>query len=281
MMEEVNKLVDNQIDVLLRSIDDNLSRTLFNEGAKDEDIERLNTFAQIHVGLTITDELESLYRWHDGQVVEHIFGRGYNKSFLSIDETIESWLFFLDSESEYLKPYKKQWVPLLKNAFGDYTCYELETGRLVLYYHDDANRDQEFGSLKALLNFLLSSILDNVEDELDHFLNSTDSNSLSIKLVSSAPLQNKGCLKDLKSTFKLNPKEALGFFKGTLQDGITVSLSSAINPVEKVKTIQKVSKIYAALKDESDGVECMLSMRNGASILIQTNQFEKLIKYCL
>ncbi len=101
------------------------------------------TLLQQNIGVktVLPKDLETLLQWHNGNKENTYFGDLYSYRFLSIREIEKEWSFYLDENNEFLEPYKKEWVPLLSNGSSDYMVYEIGTGKIIDYYHDDPDRN--------------------------------------------------------------------------------------------------------------------------------------------
>ncbi len=103
-------------------------------------------------GEQVPQDLETLYKWHNGQTGYYSLNQEDNRTLLSISEVIEAWKFMNDPMEEILEPWSKSWIPILDNGAGDYIVYEsegIQTGKLISYWHDDEERWVEFENLES------------------------------------------------------------------------------------------------------------------------------------
>ncbi len=99
-----------------------------NEPASKEKLFKLTEIIETNLRIVMPSDLLELFKWHNGQGNQNIFGKKYNKFLLSIEQVLKIWMFFNDEQSEFLAPYQPHWLPILGDAFGNYVMYDLVTG---------------------------------------------------------------------------------------------------------------------------------------------------------
>ena len=113
--------------------------------------------ASKHEGLTRTlagkklpADLATWFAWHDGQNpgASNLCADN-NYTMHSLDSACETWTFLNENAQEIEGPVDPGWLPLFENGAGDHWVYDLSTGALVSFFHDDAERPQVHASLMA------------------------------------------------------------------------------------------------------------------------------------
>ena len=93
--------------------------------------------------------LVELFQWHNGQDGDLGQLPDSNQRLMSVAEAMEAWAFFLCEEEDYLEPYEKRWFPIITNDCSDYLMFDLDSGELWSYWHDDPDRFVEHPSLEV------------------------------------------------------------------------------------------------------------------------------------
>jgi cell wall assembly regulator SMI1 len=119
-------------------------------GAGEEDLDLLRrTFFD---GEAIPEDLETLFRWHDGQTGYRSLSPLDNRMLMSIQKVVNTWRFLSDPDEDIQQPWQDSWIPILANGAGDHVVYvgsgELR-GQLIEYWHDSEDREVEFPSLES------------------------------------------------------------------------------------------------------------------------------------
>lgn len=131
---------------------------LLNQGAVETDFAKLSK--EVFDGKPIPPEIETWFRWHNGQGGYSSLSPENNRTLLSVEQLIESWKFCCDPEA--MGPWNKTWIPLLENGAGDYLVFESSKderyGSLIGYWHDDRERKQEFTSIIEWADRLVKEI---------------------------------------------------------------------------------------------------------------------------
>lgn len=118
-------------------------------------------------GQDIPDDLQVLYSWHNGQKTNYeSLNPSDNRTFLPLEEVIDSWKFLNDPEEDILEPISRSWIPITHNGAGDYLMYNLDNGTLLNYWHDWEDRSVDYRNIHAwLLDIAFSA--QNAEENLD------------------------------------------------------------------------------------------------------------------
>jgi predicted DNA-binding WGR domain protein len=106
--------------------------------------------AKILAGKKLSADLQTWFAWHDGQnpgAPDLCDDNNYTMH--SLDSACETWTFLNDNAEEIEGPVDPSWLPLFENGAGDHRVYDLRTGVLLSFFHDDAERPQEHASLLA------------------------------------------------------------------------------------------------------------------------------------
>lgn len=134
----------------------NQIKVSFQKGASENQLTILReTYAS---GKKLPQDLESLFKWKNGQKQGSPLSKNHNRRMLSIEESIAEKAYFDNNLLDIMLPWKDSWVPLLSNESGDFVVYELEgknKGKLISYYHDWESRSIEKDSIEL---FLISMI---------------------------------------------------------------------------------------------------------------------------
>jgi predicted DNA-binding WGR domain protein/cell wall assembly regulator SMI1 len=106
--------------------------------------------ARVLAGKKLPGELATWFGWHDGQNPGAPSVCDDNNFFMhSLDSACATWTFLNDNAEDIEGPVDSSWLPLLENGAGDHQVYDLKTGALLTFFHDDNERPQEHASLMA------------------------------------------------------------------------------------------------------------------------------------
>lgn len=114
---------------------------------------------------SLPNDLTELLKWHNGQCDSCSFNQEDNFAFISIKEMIDAIRFFNNAETELISPWSDSWIPLFFNGSGDYRVYDLESGKIIQYYHDLIDRPILYKSLTSLCKDVLKSCTEEVLNE--------------------------------------------------------------------------------------------------------------------
>jgi cell wall assembly regulator SMI1 len=127
-------------------------------GAQDDELALLKT--AFFDGKDLPRDLETFFRWHDGQTGYESLSPLDNRMLMSIAEVIDTWEFLSNPQEDVQQPWDKGWIPLLANGAGDYVVYVAggeREGQLLSYRHDDSSRPLEFSSIDSWAKKILVS----------------------------------------------------------------------------------------------------------------------------
>jgi predicted DNA-binding WGR domain protein/cell wall assembly regulator SMI1 len=106
--------------------------------------------AKILAGKKLPADIETWFAWHDGQSSgAPDLCDDNNYVMHSLDGACETWTFLNDNAEDVAGPVDPSWLPLFENGAGDHWVYDLTTGTLLSFFHDDEKRPQEYTSLLA------------------------------------------------------------------------------------------------------------------------------------
>jgi cell wall assembly regulator SMI1 len=153
-----------ELKSVLRKIDEKLKEnyrkvySTLNLPAIDGEIKKLSEL--VFRGKALPFEIETLFRWHNGQHDIEPIEPDTNLTLLPIDQLIESW--DVNNDPEAMKPWSHSWIPLIENGAGDYLVYESAEGPtrgiLLRYWHDSKDRPLEYKSLQDWAEHLLAKL---------------------------------------------------------------------------------------------------------------------------
>jgi cell wall assembly regulator SMI1 len=92
---------------------------------------------------SLPTELRHWFGWHDGQRTDVSFSEEDVYFLHSVESALATWRLLADGAHRY----KKTWLPLFQNGAGDHRAYDLETGSIIGFFHDDEDRPIEWDSL--------------------------------------------------------------------------------------------------------------------------------------
>lgn len=107
-------------------------------------------------GRSLPEELAAIYKWHNGQTGYLPLNQSDNRTFIPIEEVIQTWKFLNDPQEDVCEPVSKSWLPITHNGAGDHLVYDLESGKIISYWHDDPSRAVVYESLSAWLDAVLT-----------------------------------------------------------------------------------------------------------------------------
>jgi cell wall assembly regulator SMI1 len=120
-------------------------------------------------GLKLPEPFRLLYRWRNGQspvCSESLQGNWMFPSLEEIAPTKEMLDGMIGFDFEDPRWWRKGWVPFLSNGGGDHLCLDLaaedggQPGQLVVFWHDEPDRDVEYASLEEWLEELVNTMED-------------------------------------------------------------------------------------------------------------------------
>jgi cell wall assembly regulator SMI1 len=131
-------------------------------GATAGDLDAL----EARLGLTLPPGFRALYQWHNGQDPKDFHKLVENYTFQSLD-----WIAGAKSDldgligKDFEDPdwWKREWVPFLTTGGGDSIVVDLTAdgaGRLLLYDHEEPDRDEVAAGIDEWLEQLADSMLD-------------------------------------------------------------------------------------------------------------------------
>jgi cell wall assembly regulator SMI1 len=108
------------------------------KGASNAGLAKLSQ--RVFAGEPVPAELETWFRWHDGQKGTTPPNPEDNRTLLSINEAIRAYQFWRDEAQSDQPAWPASWVPLFENGAGDYVVYDCSAagaGALVAFWHDE------------------------------------------------------------------------------------------------------------------------------------------------
>lgn len=114
-------------------------------------------------GITLPEDLRSLYQWHNGQQDDNYEAFVNNSTFVSLENALDAAAEFtsmIGSDFELPDMWHETWIPIFSNGGGDYICYDLagsfdgQPGQLIEYWHADNDRNIIAGDLAGFLDAL-------------------------------------------------------------------------------------------------------------------------------
>jgi len=269
------------IDLGLRSRQD---RYELNPPATTEEIRGLSII-QERIGISIPQELELWFSWHNGQNGGCPLMNEDNRLLLSTKSALEAWSFYSRPENDYLKPFEKTWFPLLSNGSGDYLVLELgkvNTGALIGYWHDDTDRPIEYSNLSDWANMVLSGLNSDTQKKTSSAIFIEEIEPVETSII----VSYKTIGKDLPLSKKLEPFTKLSLMGAVkaISAGIPLvwDLAESASSIERSQDITCVKKVHALLEENS--LSPVIELKNngdGAKVKIDFDSLEVLRSKCL
>ena len=132
-------------------------------GIDDAALDRVESQFQ----LQLPAEFRALYRWRNGQPPNVFESFQENWMFPRLKDIVDTKKM-LDSMigEDFDEPtwWRRGWIPFLSNGGGDHLCLDLTAedggtpGQIILFWHDEGDRDIEFPSVRRWLSDLVHSM---------------------------------------------------------------------------------------------------------------------------
>jgi predicted DNA-binding WGR domain protein/cell wall assembly regulator SMI1 len=115
--------------------------------------------ARILAGKKLPADLETWFAWHDGQNpgAPNVCDDN-NYVMHSLDSACETWTLLKDNAEDIEGPVDSNWLPLLENGAGDHQVYDLKTGALLSFFHDEEERPREHASLLVWAKVMVTAL---------------------------------------------------------------------------------------------------------------------------
>ncbi len=97
----------------------------------------------------VPPELREWFAWHDGQRADAEFDAENNMRLLSVSSAVSAYRFLNDPREDICAPCRDSWFPLGESPGGDYLVLDVDTGRVLVWRHDDPKRPNVAPSLEA------------------------------------------------------------------------------------------------------------------------------------
>lgn len=232
--------------------------------ASDEKISFLKKEVESQLNQNFPIELETWFRWHNGQQQSATLLQNENRYMLTIDEALKVWRFILDPNNEYLEPFEPFWFPIMGNGSGDYLVYVMagrDIGSLVGYWHNDTDREIEYKSLHEWAQFVLCHLREigsSIKKIPNNIIEQESPRNLTISV--SCKMMEKNI--ELSQKIKKITNDSLMDIVRKLSEGFPVvirDLSTSINSIERSRDVRKIQKVAKIMQEY--GVSPILTIR--------------------
>ena len=153
MLQDTLKRIDVELEANYPEVFNSL-----NSGATPEQLQQLKDVC--FKGGDVPEELEALYKWHNGQNGYGSLNQDENRTFMPIEEVTGAWSFLNNPMEDVLEPISETWIPFTDNGAGDHLMLETSgdnTGSIITYWHDDEARSIYSTSLAEWAEKVLDS----------------------------------------------------------------------------------------------------------------------------
>jgi len=113
------------------------------------DARALDALAVRAMGGRLPPDLAIWFGWHDGQSSVESFDPRNNYTPHTAEQALAAYNLLDDPSNEALRLCESTWIPLFTNGAGDHVVYDLRSGKLITYWHDDPQRPLHAPSLAA------------------------------------------------------------------------------------------------------------------------------------
>ena len=269
---------------ILKEIDELRPEFGFSGPATTEDLEYFSNKVNEIAGILLPEPLAIWFGWHNGQSTTDSLLPEENWNLLNIEDSLQAWNYFLDPHNEFLEPYERDWLPLLSNGSSDYLVYDLKTGSLILYWHDDPERSIEYASLsewalhvKKGLNSQRAAVGTHsvlIEQELPE--------NLVVYVSPAEGLKHNQLAREIHQLTDLSLMEVVRKLSGNSMDtAMSWELSTAINSLDRSQLVKKARQVARAM--QAYDVVPVLSIKSdtGQIEVINYDDLERLQLKCL
>ena len=271
----------NDLNDKLKDLDNYISSKEIFPPASEKDILKLSDLVLSKFGTEIPSDLVVFFRWHNGQAKQNLFGKKYNKFLLSIDQATRAWEFFNDEQSEFLNPYESHWVPILSDAFGNYEMYDLRSGNLINYYHDDPERNISFKNLSEWAEYILSCLIeDNLKEP--YILDNISILNIAVNVYLNNPCQDTSIVKDLRKNINASIKDILNAIKVGFPTPLhSVEFKTCLNSIGRLSELNSLINTIKFLENKGLMVKIGLSGIEDDEVWVNPQVLENLKTKCL
>lgn len=269
---------------ILKEIDELRPEFGFSDPATIEDLEYFSNKVNEIAGILLPEPLAIWFGWHNGQSTTDSLLPEENWNLLNIEESLQAWNYFLDPHNEFLEPYERDWLPLLSYGSSDYLVYDLKTGSLILYWHDDPERSIEYAALsewalhvKKGLNSQRAAVGTHsilIEQELPE--------NLVIYVSPAEGLKHNQLAREIHQLTDLSLMEVVRKLSSNSMDSaMSWELSTAINSLDRSQLVKKARQVARAM--QAYDVVPVLSIKSDTSQIevINYDDLERLQLKCL
>lgn len=269
---------------ILKEIDELRPEFGFSDPATIEYLDYFSNKVNEIAGILLPEPLAIWFGWHNGQSTTDSLLPEENWNLLNIEESLQAWNYFLDPHNEFLEPYERDWLPVLSYGSSDYLVYDLKTGSLILYWHDDPERGIEYTALsewalhvkKGLSSQRAAvgthSIL--IEQELPE--------NLVVYVSPAEGLKHNQLAREIHQITDLSLMEVVRKLSGNSMDSaMSWELSTAINSLDRSQLVKKARQVARAM--QAYDVVPVLSIKSdtGQIEVINYDDLERLQLKCL
>lgn len=267
----MNSMGNVNLEQLLARIDVRTTEFAFSPPASSVEIRKLSEAIEYSANMTIPEELRIWFHWHNGQDSNECLFLDDNRRFLSITESIEAWNFFLDSRNDFLVPYDPFWFPLQSNGRSDYLVYDLKSGNLIGYWHDDKEREIEYRSLTDWAKYAEAAPITSESTSQSCLIENELPESLTVSISLQESIKNLALAKEIHTLTNSPLMEIVRKLSKTGPDSTLVwELSSAVNSLERAQQVRIIKQVVTKLQDS--GITPILTVTNSKEELDRVTQ---------
>ena len=272
------------LNQILKEIDELRPEFGFSDPATTEDLDYFSNKVNEIAGILLPEPLAIWFGWHNGQSTTDSLLPEENWNLLNIEESLQAWNYFLDPHNEFLEPYERDWLPLLSNGSSDYLVYDLKTGSLILYWHDDPERSIEYASLSEWALHVKKGLSSQRAAVGTHsiLLEQELPENLVIYVSPAEGLKHNQLAREIHQLTDLSLMEVVRKLSSNSMDSaMSWELSTAINSLDRSQLVKKARQVARAM--QAYDVVPVLSIKSDTSQIevINYDDLERLQLKCL
>ncbi|WP_339684124.1 SMI1/KNR4 family protein [Gimesia maris] len=269
---------------ILTAIDELIPAYEFSDAASAEELDYFGNQINVISGTVLPEQLIIWFSWHNGQTTSNSLLPDENWKLLNIDEALQAWNYFLDPRNEFLEPYDCNWLPLFSNGSSDYLVFDLNTGNLILYWHDDPERNIEFASLSQWALFVKETLSSRIAE------NSTASvlieqerpEALIISVSPAKSMKHLQLAREIHQITGFSLMEVVRKLSDNSMDSELIwELSTAVNSLDRSQMVKTAMQVVRAMQSCDIVPVLEIKSKTGQLEVINYADLERLQLKCL